>query len=434
MAWLAKSSLVETVMQDAAPISELLHLLKDSLYEVRGAELDGKRLATLEAAGQLVYRAMTQESRCYHDLDHLFAVAREVPALARLAVIYHDVVYLSVDGGMTPEISEKIGDVVSRCEGRVWLTAVPDELVSGVATIFGFSAGQELPLDAGLNEFLSAVLAVRELRAFLQDHDLWAIAACIEATIPFRAPVDGKSPDDLLGDRIRALNLPSEKIESIQVLAVKVANADVQSFGKPDFGQFIDNTWEILAETNRDFQEGGAYTIRTYREALCRMERFFHDLDPGVIWRRHGNVPDDEAYRILDECSRANLRDALIYLKSYIAALSIVEALAVLTGGDGPISDLFGNAAMLAHVDVSAWHGSGRRFDRALLPLVASVDEMLGRDGAVELRLRVQEVHAGHRDWQWFLDAAPKDVLRHVGLVMVQGDLRRRERIGALIR
>lgn len=421
-------------MHNAAQKSELLHLLKDSLYEVRGAELDGKRLATLEAAGDMVYRAMTQESRCYHDLDHLFAVAREVPALARLAVIYHDMVYLSVDGGIAPEISWKIGDVVSCCEGRIYFHVEPDDLRFGVATIFGYSACQELPQEGGLNEFLSALLAVRELCFYLGDKDLWAIAACIEATIPFRAPVDGKSPDDLLGDRLRALNMPGEKIESIQVLAVKVANADVQSFGKPDFGQFIDNTWEILAETNRDFQKSGKYTIRTYREALCRMEMFFHDLDPAVIWRRHGNVPDDEAYRILDECSRANLRDALLYLKSYIAALSIVEALAELTGGDGPIFDLVGNAVMLAHVDVSAWHGNGRRFDRALLPLVASVDEMLGRDGAVELRVRVQEVHAGHRDWQWFLDAVPKDVLRHVGLVMAQGDVGRRERIEALIR
>lgn len=417
--WLGmgKSSVVDTVMHGTSPISDLLQMLVDSLYEVSGEELKGKRLAALEAAGDLVYRAMTQRTRCYHDLAHLFAVAREVPALARLAVIYHDVVYLSVDGGMAPEISDQFGGVVFCSEGRVYLHVEPDDLLFGVATIFGFSAAQELPQEGGLNEFLSAVLAVLELRFYLGDKDLWAIAACIEATIPFRAAIDGKSPDDLLGDRLRALNMPDEKIESIQLLAVRIANADVQSFGKSDFRQFIDNTWEILAETNGDFQEAGAYSIRTYREALCRMESFFCELDPRVIWRRHGDVPDDEAFRVMDACSRENLRGALEYLKKYIAVLSVMEALA---GGDGPVADFVGDGGMMATQDVSAWHGSGRRFDRALLPLVASVDELLGSEGAAELRARVQEVHAGHRDWRWFLEGVPKEVIRHVEKAMAR--------------
>jgi hypothetical protein len=421
-------------MHDAAPISDLLQLLVDSLREVRGAEADSLTLAELKETGYLVYRAMTQRTRCYHDLAHLFAVAREVPALARLAVIYHDVVYLSVDVGMAQEISDQFGDVMVCSEGRVYLTADPDELLSGVATVFGFSAGQELPQEGGLNEFLSAVLAVRELRFYLGDHDLWAIAACIEATIPFRGMVDGKSPDDLLGDRLRALSMPSEKIESIQVLAVKVANADLQSFGKSDFKQFIDNTWEILAETNRDFQEAGEYSIRTYREALCRMERFFCDLDPHVIWRRHGNVPDEEAYRSLIASSRFKVRSAVAYINAYIVALSLVEAVAELTGGDGPISYFVSDAGNEASESIAAWHGLGRRFDLALLPLVVSVYKILRRDGVAELRPCVYEVHAGHRDWRWFLDSVPKDALRHVGRVMAQSAVTRRERIDELVR
>lgn len=404
-------------MHDAAPISDLLQLLVDSLREVRGAEADSLPLAEVEATGFLVYRAMTHRARCYHDLSHLLAVASELPALAQLAAVYHDVVYPSVDGGISPEISQRIGDVVLWKEGRIFPSDVADEMVSGVATIFGYTTGQELPQDGGLSEFLSAVLAVRELRPFLDDHDLWAVAACIEATIPFRGMVDGKSPDEWLADRLRSLGMTGEKIESIQVLAVRMANADVQSFGKPDFRQFIDNTWEILAETNGDFQEAGAYSIRTYREALCRMERFFCELDPDVIWRRHGDVPDEEAFRAMDACSRENLRGALDYLKRYIAVLSVMEALA---GGDAPVSAFVGDGGVMAMQDVSAWHGSGRRFDRALLPLVASVDEMLGTEGAAELRASAHEVHAGHRDWRWFLEDVPKKVVRHVEKVMAR--------------
>jgi hypothetical protein len=147
------------------------------------------------------------------------------------------------------------------------------------------------------------------------------------------------------------------------------------------------------------------------------MERFFCELDPGVIWRRHGDVPDEEAFRAMDACSRENLRGALEYLKKYIAVLSVMEALA---GGDAPVAAFVGDGGVMVTQDVSAWHGSGRRFDRALLPLVASVDEMLGSEGAAELRASAQEVHAGHRDWRWFLQGVPKKVVSHVEKVMAR--------------
>jgi hypothetical protein len=413
-------------MQTTPTVSDLLRMLVDSLHEVRGGDEKALPLAEVEAAGFLVYRAMTQGARCYHDLSHLFVLAHELPALGRLAAIYHDVVYLSVDGGISPEVTQRIGDVVVWHEGRVVLSDVPDEMVLPVAMIFGYTPGQEIPQE-GLSEFLSAVLALRELRPYLGDHDLWAVAACIEATIPFRAMVHGKSADAWLGERLRAMgSLSEEQIDAIQILAVRMANADVMSFGKPDFGQFIDNTWEILAETNGDFQAAGGYSIRTYREALVRMERFFSTLDPEVIWRRHGDVPDDETFRTMASCSRRNLQSALAYLKAYLAALSVLEALAVLTGGDGPIADFVGDAPMLANSNLSAWHGNGRRFDRALLPLVVSVYEVIRRNGAEELRERVREVHAGHRDWRWFMEGVPKEVASLVGKVITQSTVTRK--------
>ena len=414
-------------------MSDLVRLLAESIEEARGDV--APRVEEIESAVFLIYRAMTNRSRCYHDLSHLFVVAQELPALGRLAAVYHDVVYLSMDGGISPEISQRIGDAVVWHEGRVILRDAADELVSQVAIIFGFTLGQEMPHDAGLSEFLSAVLAVRELRPFLPDHDLWAVVACIEATIPFRAMVNGRSPNELLGDRLRALGRLSEKqIEATQILAVGIANADVQSFGKTDFGQFIDNTWEILAETNGDFQEAGAYSIRAYREALVGMETFLSELDPAVIWRRHGNIPNDEAYRQLNACSRNNLRGALAYLKAYVVALSVVEALAEITGGDGSISYFVGNVEIVTNSNISAWHGMGRRFDRTLLPLVVSVYEIIRREGAEELRERVREVHAGHRDWRWFLEGVPKEVVSKVGHLMAQSAVLRKERLDEWIR
>ena len=47
--------------------------------------------------------------------------------------------------------------------------------------LFNFKAGQVLPLYGGMNEFLSAIVAIRTLEHYLPLSDLIAIVACIEA-------------------------------------------------------------------------------------------------------------------------------------------------------------------------------------------------------------------------------------------------------------
>lgn len=447
-----------TDMQGAATITDLTQLLADALHDVRGGEGGALPVDEIESASFLIYRAMTNRSRQYHDLSHLFLVAHNLPALAKLAAIYHDIVYFPVDGGFSPDVSERIGDVVVRQENRIVLTTAADEMMSDLATIFGFTAGQELKQEGGLSEFLSAVVAVRELSAFLSDHDLWAVAACIEATIPFRPAVENLTPDDLLGLRLRGLRrgglvLTEEEIDGIQILAARIANADVQNFGKPDLSYFIENTWQILTESNADFHAAGAYSIQTYREALVGMETFLSQLDPGVIFRRHGNTPDRDAYQALMECCRKNLLGALDYLKAHIAALSVVEAVAALTGGDGPSCYLMGAAdsgilqnlvlverlPIVKHAEQPAFddevlgalkckHAGVDRFDSMFSPLAAYCYELLGNRGIAELVDRAHEVHAGKRDWRWFLADVPREVLREVASAMTCCAVMRKER------
>ena len=430
-------------MPDTATFSDLARLWSESLEEVREKEGVAPEGEEIKNATFLIYRAMTSRSRCYHDLSHLFSVAHNLPALAKLAAIYHDVVYFSIDGGFPPDVRERIGDVVLCLDSKIFLTTSPDEMVSEVATIFGFTGGQEIKPKGGLNEFLSAVLAVRELGEFLSVNDLWAVAACIEATIPFRPTVDQETPIDLIGMRLRSLRrstvfLTDEEIYDSQILAVRVANADVQNFGNPDLSHFIENTWHILTETNADFHEGNS-TIGTYRAALVGMETFLSELDPTVIFRQYGNTPDDETYQALLECSRDNLHCASEYLKALIVALSVLEALAELTDGDGPIAyfigladseksliDDFVNGAPLVTVAnqppleakvlraLKCKRTSVNRFDQALTPLAAYLYESLGNSKIHELVQRAKEVHAGKRDWKEFLAALPDPMLRHV--------------------
>jgi hypothetical protein len=445
-------------MTQFATVSDLARLLAESLEEVRGGLGVAPSVEEIEAATFLVFQAMTSRSREYHGLSHLFNVAENLPALAKLAAIYHDIVYFHVDGGFPPNVSERIGDVVE-CHGeRIFLTTAPDEMVADIATIFGFSPGQELRHDAGLSEFLSAALAVRELGKFLSVKDLWAVAACIEATIPFRAAVQGMTPDDLLGMRLECLRRGTEaltdlEIEGIQILAARMSNADVQSFGQPDLSNFLENTWQLLPETNPEFHKVGAYSIRSYREALVRMEEFLSNLDPQVIFRRHGTTPGDDEFQELLQCAAKNLRCAAEYLRANIAAMLVLEALAELTGGDGPISyftgasgpgqpqilDLVHQDGYLAEsarpaLDVEVMRvlkfgrASVNGFDTATSSLVTYFYELLGSAGITELMRRAGEAHAGKPDWKSLLAVLPREVVSDVAMEIARIAVARKDR------
>ena len=401
---------------------------------------------------------MTSRSRDYHGLSHLFNVAEGLPALARLAAIYHDIVYFHVDGGFPPNVSERIGDVVEHRADKIVLTTAPDDMLADLATLFGFSPGQELKHDGGLSEFLSAALAVRELRKFLGLKDLWAVAACIEATIPFRVAVQGMTPDNLLAKRLGCLRsgtaaLTDEEIERIQILAVGMSNADVQSFGQPDLSNFLEDTWQLLPETNPEFHKVGTYSIRSYREALVQMEGFLSNLDPRVIFRQHGTTPSDDKFQALIQRADNNLRSASEYLRANIAAIVVLEALAELTGGDGPISyftgamdsgqpqihDLLHHVGVLTNLTpppldaevlrvLKCGRASVNSFDTASSPLVAYFYELLGTAGIAELMRRASEVHAGKQDWKWLLAVLPREVVSDVATAISQIAVARKDK------
>ncbi len=446
-------------MTQSPTVSDLARLLADSLEEVREGRGVVPSSEEIESATFLVFQAMTSRSRDYHGLSHLFKVAEGLPALARLAAIYHDIVYFHVDGGFPPSVSERIGDVVE----QLVLTTAQDDMVADLATIFGFSPGQELSHDRGLSEFLSAALAVRELGKFLSLKDLWAVAACIEATIPFRVAVQGMTPDALLGKRLGCLGsgdtaLTNEEIERIQVLAVLMSNADVRSFGQPDLNDFLDDTWQLLPETNPEFHKVGAYSIRSYREALVRMEEFLSNLDPRVIFRRHGTTPGEDEFHALVQRADNNLRSASEYLRATIAATLVLEALAALTGGDGPISYFIGAMDsgqpqihnLIHHVGISKnsdpppldaevlrvlkfGRASVSRFDTASSPLVAYFYELLGTAGIAELVRRAREVHAGNQDWKWFLAALPREVVSDIATAIARIAVARKDRFSEFL-
>ena len=332
--------------------AHLARLLRSTLSEL-GHEPSAEQA---ERAAFLVYRAMTGRQRDYHSIDHVFAVASGLPALARLAAIYHDTVYIQIDGGISDQIWERVGAAVRMDAERAFLAEAEalEPHIADVARIFGLEPGREIDAQGGLNEFLSAVLAVRELGPLLKQADLWTLAACIELTIPFRgADSRGLLPVARLGERLsrlselRGARLDKRQLHEMLALAVRTANSDVHSFARADVGAFLDDTWRLLPETNPELQGTRAFSLGSYRGALCRTEIFLSTLNPSTIFQQYEGSPSHRLYGIFRGRAQINVAKSCEYLRARIVLAAVLEGLADQTGGDVPISYFIGSDSLL---------------------------------------------------------------------------------------
>ena len=189
--------------------------------------------------------------RVYHTSTHVFDMCRGMNPRQVLATLFHDIVYYQLDGGF-PKNAETTLKRVVRVERDV-LEVRPVEGDKGYTVctqLFGFKAGQVLPLYGGMNEFLSAVVAVRTLEPYLGWKDLIPIVACIEATVPFRmANAAGQTPLEVLAERVasvsQAIGAAMDEAEVARAIrdATELANQDVSSFSENDPGRFLSTTW-----------------------------------------------------------------------------------------------------------------------------------------------------------------------------------------------
>ncbi|MDY7016188.1 MAG: hypothetical protein SVX43_21840, partial [Cyanobacteriota bacterium] len=307
----------------------------------------------LAAIADLIVQPMTGPWRYFHTPQHIFEVGGAESAIEVLAALFHDVVYVQVDRSINFNLSYYIAPFSKEAEGQLKIRDrgdfPVDESFEIAAAVFGFVPGQTLNPFAGQNEFLSALVAVKALDSFLSPRHLLEIAACIEATIPFRrATEDGKTASDLLYARLQKANLQLAKPLSDEVLletikkAVRVANRDVISFAHPSSAHFLDNTWNLLPETNHNLISTSSYTVRQYRVALQKMEGFMTFLDPDTIFRQFQGEPDDETYRCWQATARKNVEVARLYLGCKLFAIALLEALSLRLGDEIPLATLVG--------------------------------------------------------------------------------------------
>ena len=273
-------------------IARLVIDMRKSLLNLTGSE---SGIATspsiancaIEKAAILIYESMSAPNRTFHDVRHVFDLLDfDADSIQTLAAFFHDAIYYSVDGGLSDMQANILkGVIVEDDDGEggtiVRLSSTicdEDRQICMVIRCFGFEPGQILNPFHGLNEILSAAVAVRILSDVLGDLHLLQIAACIEATIPFRKPDEnGKSCSQLLHERLGRINsdwelkMTDDEVINATKKALTLANMDVINFSSAEHGHFLSNTWKILPENNITLRTDGASYISNFALALQKM-------------------------------------------------------------------------------------------------------------------------------------------------------------------
>ncbi len=313
-------------------------------------------MAETEQLGVLVHQAMESRTRAYHTAAHVFGMCEGMNPRQVLAALFHDVVYYQLDGGF-PQKCRHLVDGLTRSEGDTMVLqgfADDDSAVALCVALFGFAPGQVLPLYRGMNEFLSAVVAARLLQPHLNPDDVLAVVAFIESTIAFRQQDEnGDTALERLATRVerhyRVLH-PDSTAQHVQTWvtelvgdAVKLANRDVSSFAVADPGLFLSSTWLLIEESNAPLKVAGMYTLQEYRHGLTRMDGFLRGLDPDNVFQQVRGLPTDAEMSHLRTVARRNIGFASDFLGAKITSIALIEAMALCTGTDGPISMFLGD-------------------------------------------------------------------------------------------
>jgi hypothetical protein len=309
--------------------------------------------AQLQKIAELIVQTMTGPWRYFHTPEHIFEVGGSQKAIEVLAALFHDVVYVQVDQSVNFNLTYYIVPFVRQVGEHLLIRDAselpPDQMFEIVLQIFDFSVGQTLSPIAGQNEFLSALVAAKVLEPILSLKIIIQIVACIEATIPFRGLNDqGLSNSEILYQRLQkvsrrfGIHLTNEDLIETIKDSVQLSNRDVSSFAHPSAARFLDNTWNLLPETNHHLKNSSSYTINQYRTAIQKMEGFLNFIQPEVIFHQFRGEPDDNTYKSLMERARKNIEVGRLYLGSKLFTIAFLEALSLRVGRVIPVSTLMG--------------------------------------------------------------------------------------------
>lgn len=314
----------------------------------------------LQKIAELIVQPMTGPWRYFHTPDHIFEVGGSTDPIEVLAALFHDLVYVQVDQSVNFNLAYYISPLIKEVKPLKGgekehlkirdRSELPDDpIFDMLLAVFGFVPGQKLSPFGGQNEFLSALVAAKALQPFISPKVLVPIIACIEATIPFQMPTeDGLTSSDRLYQRTQETNdqfklgLSNDEVLNIVKRAVRMANRDVEGFATPSAASFLDNTWNLLPETNHNLINSSSYTVQEYRISLQKMEGFLNFLQPKSVFRHFDGEPDKETYERLVNGAQRNIEVARLYLGTKLVTIAFIEAISLRVGLDIPLSTMMG--------------------------------------------------------------------------------------------
>lgn len=337
------------VLIDEIPLVSRFGLYSTMQQDI--STLSESQLQKIEEISFLVYDSMEAPTRTFHDIEHLSDLTKGADPIQKAAIIFHDVVYASTDGGLSDAQRKYIDDIIVEKDGdKIFITENKlEEDIEIVMEIFGFSYGQELNPFKGLNEFLSNCIATRFYKSLNLDNSSWPslnakISVCIEATIPFRGRDDeGRTAREALFHRLESANQKykigmseDEMVEAIQ-RAATLSNHDVENFSSLDLADFLSNSFKLMPETNVPLR-GKTFYLSDYAIALKKMAGFLEFLDPNNIYSSFRDPQKSGELREKIAIARNNIRMALTFFQCIYLEISLLSAIAELSGGDVPIS------------------------------------------------------------------------------------------------
>ncbi len=301
---------------------------------------------------EMVIQSMSGPWRSFHTPEHIFDVGEGGNPVEVMAALFHDLVYVQVDQGINLSLARHLADALKETGQGLQLDPAAvgqDPLLRMTVDLFGFAHDQLLNPFGGQNEFLSAVVAVRSMRDLLPLSVLVRVVACIEATIPFRAvPAEGPDCSEKLRLRLQTVNrdmalglTEDDLVEAVET-AVRVANRDVGNFASEHPAQFLDNTWNLIPETNHDLVQVNVYTVRGYRTSLQKMEGFLGSLQAANVFRQYRGEPGPAIHQQRLMLTRRNLQVACEYLRIKLVSVGLLEALSLRIGTSVSLASLMG--------------------------------------------------------------------------------------------
>jgi hypothetical protein len=336
-----------------SPLNSTARILSQALS--KAAQRSTMSPTYCESLSAFLNKAYSTRNRAFHNISHAHDVAAVTSGsgTAQLAALFHDVVYFQIDWTNRKEITGLFAPFFVTRSHSLKITKIKNNpWAEALIQLFGFNDGDQIFPSSGLNEFLSAWIAIQKLQGKVSPLNLLKVSTCIQATIPLWAAVNARPmevPFILKRNLERAiktlkLRAPEGYVEEAIAEAVEMANLDVMSFAYLNPRNFLYNSWALVGESNPSLQ-GALFTVTQFKEAIAKMEGFFSILKPTSIFRQFNHEPTTHEMKQLQKSAEQNLKIGSLYILLRLVDTCMIESIALLTGGDAPLEMFIGPKA-----------------------------------------------------------------------------------------